>query len=49
MVEAVNDWEWWAVYCAAIIYQGIFAGQTYEEAVQTLGIQNAQPVLGWRE
>jgi penicillin-binding protein 2 len=49
IVEAVNDWEWWAVYCAAIIYQGIFANQTYEEAVRTLGIQNNQPVVGRRE
>ncbi|MDR2619378.1 MAG: penicillin-binding protein 2 [Treponema sp.] len=49
IVEAVNNWEWWAVYCAAIIYQGIFANQTYEEAVRTLGIQNNQPIVGRRE
>jgi penicillin-binding protein 2 len=49
IVEAVNNWEWWAVYCAAIIYQGIFANQTYEEAVRTLGIQNNQTVIGRRE
>jgi penicillin-binding protein 2 len=49
IVEAVNSWEWWAVYCAAIIYQGIFADQTYEEAIRTLGIQNNQPVIGRRE
>ena len=49
IVEAVNDWEWWAPYCSAIIYQGIFANQTYEEAAHTLGIQNTQPIQGRRE
>jgi len=49
IVEAVNTWEWWAPYCSAIIYQGIFADQTYEEAARTLGIYNAQPVQGRRE
>jgi penicillin-binding protein 2 len=49
IVEAVNEWEWWAPYCSAIIYQGIFANQTYEEAIRTLGIRNIQPVQGRRE
>ena len=49
IVEAVNEWEWWAPYCSAIIYQGIFANQSYEEAASTLGIQNHQPVQGYRE
>ena len=49
IVEAVNDWEWWAPYCSAIIYQGIFGNQSYEEAARTLGIQNRQPVQGYRE
>jgi penicillin-binding protein 2 len=49
IVEAVNDWEWWAPYCSAIIYQGIFANQSYEEAARTLGIRNSQPVHGRRE
>jgi len=49
IVEAVNDWEWWAPYCSSIIYQGIFANQSYEEAIRTLGIQNLQPVQGYRE
>ena len=49
IVEAVNDWEWWAPYCSALIYQGIFADQSYEEAAQTLGIQNSQPIQGYRE
>jgi penicillin-binding protein 2 len=49
IVEAVNEWEWWAVYCSAIIYQGIFANQTYEEASRTLGMRNTQPISGYRE
>jgi penicillin-binding protein 2 len=36
MVEAENEWEWWAPKAANVIFQGIFAGQTYEEAVETL-------------
>jgi penicillin-binding protein 2 len=36
MVEAVNPWEWWAPKAADVIFQGIFAGQTFEEAVETL-------------
>ena len=36
LVEAVNEWEWWAPKAANIIFQGIFAGQTYREAVETL-------------
>jgi penicillin-binding protein 2 len=35
-VEAQNEWEWWAPKAADVIFQGIFAGQTYEEAVETL-------------
>ncbi|GHV66594.1 penicillin-binding protein 2 [Spirochaetia bacterium] len=52
IVESVNDWEWWATYASAIIFQGIFAGQTYEQAVQTLGPQygaSSAPVYGRRE
>lgn len=37
MVEAANDWEWWAPYATNIIYQGIFQNQSYEEAVDELG------------
>jgi penicillin-binding protein 2 len=48
IVEAVNQWEWWAPYASAIIFQGIFANQTYEEAVATLGHQY-MPVQGRRE
>ncbi len=37
VIEACNPWEWWAPYATNIILQGIFAGQTYEEAVDALG------------
>ena len=39
IVEAVNKWEWWAPYCTNIIIQGIFAHQTYAEAIKELGFQ----------
>src|SRR5574344_782020 len=39
LVEAVNDWEWWAPYATNIIIQGIFANQTYEESITTLGFK----------
>lgn len=39
IVEASNPWEWWAPYASAIIYQGVFANQTYDEAIQSLGFQ----------
>ena len=35
-VEAENEWEWWAPKAADVIFQGIFAGQSFEEAVATL-------------
>ena len=38
IVEAANPWEWWAPFCSAIIFQGIFADQTFEEVVRTLRI-----------
>ncbi|MDR1106050.1 MAG: penicillin-binding protein 2 [Treponema sp.] len=49
IVEASNRWEWWAPYASAIIFQGIFAGQSYEEAVQSLGFQYLMTVQGRRE
>jgi penicillin-binding protein 2 len=49
IVEAVNDWEWWAPYASAIIFQGIFANETYEEAVTSLGLQYIMPIQGRRE
>jgi penicillin-binding protein 2 len=36
MVEASENWEWWAPKAANIIFQCIFAHQSYEEAVATL-------------
>ncbi len=36
MVEAENEWEWWAPKAANVIFQGIFADQSYEEAVETI-------------
>lgn len=49
IVEAANKWEWWAPYASAIIFQGIFADQSYEEAVIALGLQYLMPVQGRRE
>ncbi|MDR1506939.1 MAG: penicillin-binding protein 2 [Treponema sp.] len=49
LVEASNPWDWWAPYAASIIFQGIFAGQTYEEAVVNLGLQYIAPIQGRRE
>ncbi|MBQ9494281.1 MAG: penicillin-binding protein 2 [Treponema sp.] len=40
LVEAVNEWEWWAPYATNIIIQGIFANQTYEESVSALGFNH---------
>lgn len=36
MVEGGNEWEWWAVRAANIIFQGIFAEQNYDEAIEAL-------------
>ncbi|MDR2135252.1 MAG: penicillin-binding protein 2 [Treponema sp.] len=49
IVEAANSWEWWAPYASAIIFQGIFADQSYEEAVAALGLQYLAPIQGRRE
>jgi penicillin-binding protein 2 len=49
IVEAANTWEWWATYASAIIYQGIFAHQTYEEAVAALGFQYLMPTTVRRD
>ena len=43
MVEASNPWEWWAPYASNIIFQGHFAGQTYDEAVDSLGLRYLIP------
>ena len=39
IVEAVNDWEWWAPYCTNIVIQGVLGDQTFDEAVDTLGFR----------
>jgi penicillin-binding protein 2 len=49
IVEAVNTWEWWAVYASSIIFQGVFANQSYEDAVRALGFEHLMPVRGRRE
>ena len=38
MIEAANPWEWWAVYATTIVFQGYFAGQSYEEAAAKFGL-----------
>ncbi len=49
IVEAANTWEWWAPYASAIIFQGVFAQQSYEDAVRTLGLQYLMPERERRE
>jgi penicillin-binding protein 2 len=49
IVEASNNWEWWAPYASAIIFQGLFADQSYEEAVAALNLQYIMPIQGRRE
>jgi len=39
MVEASNPWEWWAPYASNVIFQGIFAHQDYETAIDALGFR----------
>lgn len=39
MVEATNPWEWWAPYATNIIMQGVFADETYEESIDSLGFR----------
>ena len=49
LVEAQNKWEWWAPYATNIIFQGIFADQTYEEAVEALGGKRFLPAVRVRQ
>lgn len=49
MVEASNPWEWWAPYATNIIFQGIFADQTFDEAVDKLGFRFIAGPRGRRE
>jgi penicillin-binding protein 2 len=46
MVEASNPWEWWAPYAADIIFQGMFASQSYDQAVDALGLRYLVPRQG---
>ncbi len=39
LVEAVNDWEWWAPYATNIIYQGYFGNMDYDQAIDSLGFR----------
>jgi penicillin-binding protein 2 len=48
-IEASNVYQWWAVYAATLMLQGIFADQTYEEALTTLGFQNIARPVGRQE
>jgi hypothetical protein len=49
LVEAQNTWEWWAPYATNIIFQGIFADQTYQEAVEALGGKRFAPAIRARQ
>ncbi len=49
IVEACNKWEWWAPYATNIIIQGIFANQTYEQAIKDLGFERMAANRGRRE
>ena len=49
LVEAVNPWEWWAPYASNIIFQGIFANQTYDEAIEALGFKYLKKPVGRQE
>ncbi len=49
IVEAVNTWEWWAPYATNIIFQGIFANQTYEESIEALGFKYLLKMYGRME
>lgn len=49
MVEASNPWEWWAPYATNIIFQGIFADQTYLEAIEALGFKYLSGPRGRQE
>jgi len=49
IVEAVNNWEWWAPYASALIFQGYFNNQSYEDAIRSLGFQYLIPIQGRRE
>ena len=45
IVEAVNEWEWWAPYAANIILHGTLANQTYDETIDYLGFRHLPAVV----
>ncbi|GMO58961.1 MAG: penicillin-binding protein 2 [Treponemataceae bacterium] len=49
LVEAVNKWEWWAPYASNIIFQGYFANQTFDEAIDALGFRYLASPVGRQE
>lgn len=49
LVEACNPWEWWAPYASNIIFQGFFANQTYDEAIDALGFRYLVKPMGRQE
>ena len=41
IVEATNEWEWWAAaWGTAAVLQGIFTNQNFEQSVRSLGLQH---------
>ena len=50
LAEAVeHEWEWWAPYCTNIIMQGIYANQTCEQAMRSLGLSWKMKHVGRQE
>ncbi len=49
LVEAANEWEWWAPKAANIILHGIFSNMTYEEVLGSLRTWYLRPVTGREE
>lgn len=39
IVEAVNDWEWWAPYATNIVINGYFNDLDYDESINQLGFR----------
>ena len=49
IVEAANEWEWWAPYAANIILQGTLSNQTFDEAVRALSFENLPQIKKTQE
>lgn len=45
IVEAVNEWEWWAPYAANIVLHGTLANQTYDETIDYLGFRQLPAIV----